>query len=88
MRNNKQRENEIKELLEQFSQCGGKTFDCPDPSVQIDKFEQESPLDFKSFAVNHKMHIKFLLNIRAKINFRIKIVEALLDKITNHSTNV
>jgi hypothetical protein len=82
------REKAIKNLMMQFSQCNGRTFDCPDSSMQVDKFEQESPLDLKQVSKNQDISVKFLLRIRARINFRMKIAEAMLKRLANYSTTV
>ena len=81
MKGNDQRENDIKSILMQFTECNGKTFDCIDPDLQIDKFEQESSLDFKPLAAYEDKNIMFLLKIRAKINFRIKLAEMMLKRL-------
>ena len=86
--NNGHREKAIKDLLMQFSQCNGRTFDCPDSSMQVDKFEKESPLDLKQISNNQDISIRFWLRIRAKISFRIKIAEAMLKRLANYSTTV
>ena len=88
MTNSRQREKAIKDLLLQFSQCGSSTFDCQDPSAQVDKFEQGSNLDFKPASAEQTIHIKFLLKLRAKINLKIKIAEAMLKRLANYSTKV
>ena len=81
MKGNDQRENDIKSILMSFTECNGKTFDCIDPDLQIDKFEQESSLDFNPLAAYEDKNIMFLLKIRAKINFRIKLAEMMLKRL-------
>ena len=88
MTNSRQREKAIKDLLLQFSQCGGSTFDCQDPSAQFDKFEQRSKLDFKPVPAEQTIHIKSFLKLRAKINLKIKIAESMLKRLANYSTKV
>lgn len=86
--NSGHREKAIKDLLMQFSQCNGRTFNCPDSSMQVDRFEQESSLDLKQLSGNQDVNIGFWLRVRAKINFRIKIAEAMLKRLANYSTTV
>ena len=81
MKTKDQREKEIKELLRQFTECNSRSFDCIDPDLQTDKFEQESPLDFKTIATNQDNSIEFLLKIRAKISIRIKLSEMMLKRL-------
>ena len=81
MKINDQRDKEIKDLLMRFTECNGKTFDCMDPDLKIDKFEQESTLDFKPMAVSQDNSIEFLLKMRAKISFRIKLAEMMLKRL-------
>lgn len=88
MKGNDQHENDIRSILIQFTECNGKTFDCIDPNLQNDKFEQESSLDFKPMAACNDNNIKFLLKMRAKINFRIKIAEMMLKRLISQSTKV
>ena len=88
MTNSAHREKAMKDLLMQFSKCNGRTFDCPDSSIQVDKFEQESLLDLKQISNNQDANVRFCLRIRAKINFRIKIAEAMLKRLSNYSTTV
>ena len=81
MTNTKQREQAIKEVLIQYSRCNGKTFDCQDPNLQTDRFEQKSHIDFKPDTINKENNIQFLLKIRAKVNFRIKIAEEMIKRL-------
>lgn len=56
--------------------------------MQVDRFEQESSLDLKQLSGNQDVNIGFWLRVRAKINFRIKIAEAMLKRLANYSTTV
>lgn len=77
------RNNNIRKVFLEFSQCEGNIFDCSDKSLQQGNLDSISKTDFMLKKECRQNHISSILKIRSKVNLKLKLARQILKRLQN-----